>query len=187
VSINPNEHPALAASKKRSYLKLYGRPGAAEGWHFLTGSEDSIRTLSEQVGFRYAYDPASKQYAHPSGLVILTPGGKISRYLFGLSYSPKELSDALKKASANEVGTPIQQLFLLCFHYNPITGKYSGTIIILLRLAAVFTMAGFLFLIFWLMRRARRAQALLAQATVETAGRAAADAPRQAFETYRDV
>ena len=86
VSISPRETPALAAAKKESYVKQYGRSGSAQGWHFLTGQDQAIRQLADEVGFRYAYDPVSKQYAHPSGLIILTPEGKVSHYLFGVTY-----------------------------------------------------------------------------------------------------
>ncbi len=161
VSINPRETPALAAAKKRAYVKLYGRSGAAQGWHFLTGDENSIQRLADEVGYRYAYDPASKQYAHPSGLVILTPEGRVSRYLFGVTFSHKELYSALKEASSHKVGSPIQQLILLCFHYNPITGKYSSTIISVLRLLGVATIVGLLWLIVALARRGSAAQAAL--------------------------
>src|SRR5207302_151037 len=137
VSIDPNESPAMAAAKKRSYLKRYGRPVAAGGWHFLTGNEGTVRRLAGEVGFRYAYDPASKQYAHPSGLVILTPEGKVSTYLFGVTYAPKDLFASLQAASSNKTGSPIQQLILLCFHYNPFTGKYICLIIVVLRVFSV--------------------------------------------------
>lgn len=164
VSINPQETPALAAAKRRAYLKRYGRPSAAQGWHFLTGDEPAIRQLADEVGFRYAYDAASKQYAHPSGLVVLTPEGKVSGYLFGVTFASQDLYGALKAASSHQVTSPIQQLILLCFHYNPITGKYSGLIIIILRGLAIFTMLGFLALIVMLVRRGRRAEAALAPA-----------------------
>jgi protein SCO1/2 len=129
VSISPNETPQLAAGKKREYLRHYGRPGAETGWHFLTGDEPAIRRLSDSVGFHYAYDPAIKQYAHPSGFIVLTPQGKVSRYFFGVNFRGQELSDALRDASANRAGAPIRQLLLLCFHYSPITGKYGALII----------------------------------------------------------
>ena len=164
VSIDPNETPTLAAEKKRSYLKRYGRSSAAAGWHFLTGSESSIRELTKEVGFAYVYDPVSKQFAHPSGLVVLTPEGKVSRYLFGVTYSPKDLYGALKDASSHQVGSPIQQLILLCFHYNPITGKYSRTIIVVLRALGIATMLGFLWLIVILVRRGKAAERSLAAA-----------------------
>jgi protein SCO1/2 len=129
VSISPSEMPELAAAKKREYLRRYGRPGAETGWHFLTGAEPAIRQLSDAVGFRYAYDPAIKQYAHPSGFIVLTPQGKVSRYFFGVNFNAQELYDALKSASANQAGSPVRQLLLLCFHYSPITGKYGALIL----------------------------------------------------------
>ena len=177
VSINPGETPALAAAKKRTYLKRYGRSGAAAGWHFLTGNAASIRQLAEEVGFRYAYDAASKQYAHPSGLVVLTPEGKVARYLFGVTYAPQDLYGALREASANQVGSPVAQLILLCFHYNPITGKYSGIIVVVLRLLGAGTILGFLGLIVALVRRGRRAQASLAALSPSPAQAPALRAP----------
>lgn len=164
VSVNPAEAPALAAAKKRTYVKRYGRSGAAAGWHFLTGPQSSIAQLAEEVGFVYAYDPASKQYAHPSGLVVLTPEGKVSRYLFGVTFAPQTLYAALRDAGSNRVGSPIQQLILLCFHYNPITGKYSGLVIVILRSLGIATMLGFAWLIVALVLRGKSAQASLAAA-----------------------
>lgn len=159
VSIDPHETPALAAAKKRNYLKSYGRPGAADGWHFLTGDDAAIHQLAAEVGFRYAYDPVAKQYAHPSGLIILTPEGKVSQYVFGVTYQPKELASSLKAAAGSQVGSPAQQLFLLCFHYNPVTGKYSLAILNILRLMAVATILGLGLLFFVLVRRGRDSQA----------------------------
>jgi len=163
ISINPAETPQLAAAKKRTYLKRYGRAGASGGWHFLTASNAVIRQISDEVGFRYAYDPASKQFAHPSGLVILTPEGKVSTYLFGVTYPSSDLYGALRDASGGKTQSPIQQLILLCFHYNPITGKYSGTIMLILRLLSIATITGFLSLSVALVRRGRAAQAALAR------------------------
>jgi protein SCO1/2 len=139
VSIDPRETPALAAAKKRAYLKRYRRAGAEQGWHFLTGEEAAIRQLADEAGFRYAYDTTAKQYAHPSGLVILTPEGKVSRYFSGVSYSNKEMNSALVAATANKIGSPIQQFFLLCFHYNPVTGKYGPLIMTMVRVGGVLT------------------------------------------------
>lgn len=141
ISINPNETPALAAAKKRNYLKAYGRRGAAAGWHFLTGAEPAIRQIADEVGFRYAYDPSTQQYAHPSGLVILTPDGKVSEYLFGVTYSPKQLDTTLRNAATSKVGSPIEQLILLCFHYRPLTGKYGNLIMTVVRVSGVATLA----------------------------------------------
>ena len=169
VSINPDEKPPLAAAKKRTYIKRYGRSRAAQGWHFLTGSEQSIRQLANEVGFRYAYDPASKQYAHPSGLVVLTPEGKVSKYLFGVTYAPRDLFTALSEASTSRVGSPIQQLILLCFHYNPITGKYSGLIVVILRLLGVATLLGLAGLIVALVRRGRAVKEGIAAPSPELA------------------
>jgi protein SCO1/2 len=139
VSISPSETPPLAAAKKREYLRHYGRPGADAGWRFLTGGEPAIHQLADAVGFRYAYDSAMKQYAHPSGFVVLTPQGKVSRYFFGVNFRAQELNDSLRDASANRAGSPIRQLFLLCFHYSPITGKYGALIINAVRGIAVAT------------------------------------------------
>jgi protein SCO1/2 len=155
VSINPQELPALAAAKKQSYLKRYGRAGAENGWHFLTGKEPEIQTLAQAVGFGYRLDTASKQYAHPSGLVILTPQGKVSRYLFGVSFSSGELYTALKEASSNKVSSPIQELILLCFHYNPMTGKYSPMILGLVRMLSAATVLGLVAVIVVSIRRTK--------------------------------
>ena len=142
VSIDPRETWKLAAAKKRACLRRYGREGAEAGWHFLTGREDQIGKLANSVGFRYAYDSASRQYAHPSGLVILTPDGKTARYLFGVSYSPQDLFSALQTAAKGKVGSPIRNLLLLCFHYNPISGKYGAQIMFVIRALSIATLIG---------------------------------------------
>jgi protein SCO1 len=152
VSINPRETPALAAAKKRTFVRLYGRHGAEAGWHFLTGEEGPIRRLADEVGFQYAYDASLKQYAHPSGIVVLTPRGKVARYYFGLTFPPRELAVTLRDASGEKIGSPVQQLLLLCFHYNPLHGKYGRLILTLLRLLGVFTVVSLL----WVVTRAGR-------------------------------
>jgi protein SCO1/2 len=156
VSIDPHETPSLAAAKKRSYLKRYGRDSTETGWHFLTGDADSIQRLADEVGFRYAYDPLSKQYAHPSGLVILTPDGKISRYLFGVTFSPRELYTSLDTASSRKIGSRIQDLILLCFHYRPITGRYGNIIMITVRVLGVATLLGLPALVVTMARKKSR-------------------------------
>ena len=156
VSIDPHETPDLAAAKKRSYLKRYGRDIAESGWHFLTGDSSSIQRLADEVGFRYAYDSASKQYAHPSGLVVLTPDGKISRYLFGVTFSPRELYLSLETASSRKIGSRIQDLILLCFHYRPITGRYGNIIMITVRTLGVATLLGLPALILLMKSRSSR-------------------------------
>lgn len=159
LSIDPDETPSLAAAKKRSYLKRYGRDGAEAGWHFLTGDAEPIHQLASEVGFRYAYDPVSKQYAHPSGLVVLTPEGKISSYLFGVTFTPRDLFTALSAASYRKIGSRIQDLILLCFHYRPITGRYGNLIMFTVRALGVATLLGLPALIFTMGRSSRRKQA----------------------------
>ncbi|HSU56062.1 MAG TPA: SCO family protein [Candidatus Dormibacteraeota bacterium] len=153
ISIDPRETPSLAAAKKRSCLKRYGRDGAAAGWHFLTGSEENIRKISAEVGFHYVYDPISKQYAHPSGFVVLTPDGRISRYFFGLQFPARDLYAALQAASTRSIGSRIEQLVLLCFHYRPITSKYGALIMGTVRVLAVATVLTLAWLIIGMARR----------------------------------
>jgi protein SCO1 len=153
VSIDPTEKAMAAAAKKSEYLRQYGRAGAAEGWHFLVGDEHSIAQLADEVGFRYVYDPQIQQYAHPSGLVVLTPEGKVSRYVFGVKFDPSELRGALNAAQEGKSSSIISQVFLLCYHYNPITGKYGGLILSILRIGSL----GFLAAIaWWVISMARR-------------------------------
>lgn len=137
LSIDPNETAAAAAEKKALYLRRYGRSGAGVGWHCLVGDEKSIAQLADEVGYGYAYDPQTKEYAHPSGVVVLTPEGKISRYVFGVTFNSTELRDALAAARQGKSGSVFSQIFLLCYHYNPITGKYGGLILSILRIASV--------------------------------------------------
>ena len=146
-SIDPSETPSLAATKKQTYLKRYSRPGAGGGWHFLTGAEPEIKRLAAQLGFAYAYDSASKQFAHPSGFVVLTPRGKIARYFFGVTYSPTELRNSLMDAASEKSASPIQQFLLLCFHYSPITGKYGPLIMQVVRVSGVVTLLALVLLI----------------------------------------
>jgi protein SCO1/2 len=157
VSIDPHETPALAAAKKDSYMTRFGRPEAAAGWHFLTGDEAAIRRLAAEVGFNYAYDASSRQYAHPSGLVILSPAGKISQYLTGVVFSDADLTRALSDAAAAKVGSPVEQIFLLCFRYSPLTGKYSGLIMTAVRMVSLGILAVMIVLITGAWRRAKSA------------------------------
>jgi protein SCO1/2 len=160
LSIDANETPAAAADKKALNLRRYGRAGSAAGWHCLVGDEKSIAQITREVGYRYAYDPETRQYAHPSGVIILTPGGKISRYIFGATFSATELRDALAAAQQGKSGSVLSRVFLLCYHYNPITGKYGGLILSILRIASL----GFLGLIaWWIFSMTRRANKQSAQ------------------------
>ena len=139
VSFDPRETAALAAAKKKEYLAHYARTGGAVGWHFLTGDEPSIRQLTSAVGFRYHFDAESGQYAHATGLVVLTPQGKIARYFYGVEYSPRDMRLALVEASENKIGSPVDAVLLFCFHYNPLTGKYGLVIARALQLAGAGT------------------------------------------------
>lgn len=139
VSIDPHETPSLARAKKATYLKRYAHPGSAAGWHFLTGDEATIRRLSDAVGFHYAYDRASNQYAHPSGIIVLTPDGRISRYLYGIEYDPLQLKLALMEASRGRIGNPVDQVLLRCYHYDPKAGRYSLVLINILQGAGIAT------------------------------------------------
>jgi protein SCO1/2 len=125
VSIDPTESHVLAKVKKEMYVGMYGRPGAAEGWHFLTGDEAQIKQLADALGFRYAYDPDTKQFAHASAIMLLTPEGKISRYFYGIQYPSRDLRLGLVEASEGKIGTPVDQVLLFCYHYDPKTGKYG--------------------------------------------------------------
>ncbi len=157
VSFEPRETPALATAKKETYLKRYQRPGAAAGWHFLTGEPEQIARLTQAVGFRYTWDERIRQYAHPSGVVVLTPQGKVARYLFGIEYAPKDLRFALVEASEGRVGGVVDQAILFCYQYDPMTGKYGTAIMRLLRVASVLTLAALGTFIFTMWRRERRA------------------------------
>ncbi|MGH8101428.1 MAG: SCO family protein [Chthoniobacterales bacterium] len=158
LSFDPNERPAAAAEKKALYLRRYGRSGAAAGWHCLVGDEKSITQLTDQLGYRYVYDPETKQYAHPSGVIVLTPDGKISRYVFGVTFNSTELRDAIAAAKQGKSGSVLSQLFLLCYHYNPITGKYGGLILSILRGASVLTLIAMIGLVALMAGRDRRAR-----------------------------
>jgi protein SCO1/2 len=151
VSIDPGETPALAAAAKGRYIRDYGRPGAADGWHFLTGEASAIARLTEAVGFRYGYDADKEQYAHAAGLAVLTPQGKLARYFYGVEFSPRDLRLALVETASGTIGSPVDQLLLYCYHYDPATGRYSLVVTRALQVAGVATMlvlAGFMVVMF---------------------------------------
>jgi protein SCO1/2 len=159
VSFEPRETPELAAAKKKTYLERYGRPGSERGWHFLTGDADATSRLTRAVGFRYAWDEATKQYAHPAGIMVLTPDGRIARYLYGIEYSPQSLRLALVESSEGRIGSTVDQLLLLCYQYDPTTGRYGAAVMRIVRVAGVLTLAALGTLIVVLRRRERRAAA----------------------------
>jgi protein SCO1/2 len=156
VSFDPREKAALAAAKKANYLDRYKRPGAAEGWHFLTGEQTSIDRLTKAAGFRYVWDADLKQFAHPTGIMVLTPQGRLSRYLFGVEYGPRDLRFALIDASAGKVGNPVDQVLLYCYHYDPETGRYGLVVMRVMRLAGAATVLALGTFIFVMVRREKR-------------------------------
>jgi protein SCO1/2 len=155
ISFDPNEKPELAASKKSAYLKDYGRPGAESGWHFLTGSRESIRRLTEAVGYRYKWDDYTKQWAHVSAIMVITPDGRVSQYLYGIEFSARDLRLSLVQASQNKIGTLIDRVLLYCYHYNPDTGRYGLVIMNTVRLASLATV--FALALFIIVSRRREA------------------------------
>jgi len=156
VSFNPHETSDLAAAKKATYLHDYRRPDAEAGWHFLVGDETSIRPLMDAIGFRYAWDADASQYAHASGLVVLTPGGRISHYFYGVEFPPKDLRLALVEASDERIGSVVDQLILFCFHYDPATGRYSRLALNAVRAGGVLTLVALGLFIWLALRRDRR-------------------------------
>lgn len=153
ISIDPTEKPVLASAKHDLYTGIYARPGGAEGWHFLTGEEEQIKELANAVGFRYAYDAESKQFAHASAIFVLTPEGKISRYFYGIQYPERDLRLGLVEASQGKIGSPIDQVLLFCYHYDPATGKYGLLITRVIKAAGLATILAIGTLIFVLGRR----------------------------------
>jgi protein SCO1/2 len=139
VSFDPRDTPGIAAAKKAEYLNRYKRAGAGDGWHFLTGPQDSITALTKAAGFQYEYDPKSGQFAHATAIMILTPGGKIAQYYYGVEYAPKDLRLGLIQASQNRIGTVVDQVLLYCYHYDPATGKYGAVISRILQLSGAAT------------------------------------------------
>lgn len=137
VSFDPRERPALAAAKKQSYVQRYGRPGTEDGWHFLTGNEQAIARLTGAVGYRFAFDDATKQFAHPSAMMVLTPAGKVARYFPGIEYPAHDVQLALGDAAQERIGSIADRIFLLCFHYNPATGKYGLLIARVMQVAGI--------------------------------------------------
>lgn len=156
VSIDPREPPSLGAARKEECLQAYARPGAESGWRFLGGEEAALRSLADSVGFRYRYDPLTDQYAHAAGIVILTPEGKAARYLAGVEYAPRDVRLALVEASAGKIGSPVDQVFLLCFAWDPATGKYGLVIHRVLMLACGATVVVLGFYVASTLRRERR-------------------------------
>ena len=156
VSFDPRETSELATRKKKvyvDYLPEKMRPSAANGWHFLTGDAENISKLTDAVGFRYHYDEATKQFAHASGIMVTTPHGKLSRYFYGVEYAPRDLRLGLIESSANKIGSPVDQLLLYCYHYDPATGKYGAAVMKIMRIAGVLTVLTIVAMLFLLKGR----------------------------------
>jgi protein SCO1/2 len=147
ISINPSETPAEAAAKKKECLGLYSRHASPDGWHFLTGSEANIRAVADAVGYHYRYDPKTQTYFHAAGIMALTPEGKAARYFYGVEYEPKDLKLGLIEASHNKIGTVVDEILLFCCKYDPTTGKYTTTVLGVLKLAAAIFLAGLIVLL----------------------------------------
>ncbi|HYG62271.1 MAG TPA: SCO family protein [Thermoanaerobaculia bacterium] len=156
VSIDPGETPQMAAEKKQEIVNRYGRHGSAAGWHFLTADQQSITRIARSVGFRYYYDDQRDEYAHAAGVVVLTPQGRISRYLYGIEYAPRDMRLALIEAADAKIGSFVDQVLLYCYHYDPTIGRYSPVIMNILRLSAASAVAGLVLLIVLMRRRERR-------------------------------
>ena len=156
VSFDPRETNTLATAKKQVYMKYLPermRAGANSGWHFLTGDQPSITHLTDAVGFHYRYDEATKQFAHASGIMVTTPQGKLSRYFYGVDYPARDLRLGLIESSENKIGSPVEQLLLYCYHYDPATGRYGVAIMKVMRIAGVATLLGLAVMILLLKSR----------------------------------
>jgi protein SCO1/2 len=158
VSFDPHETPEMAAAKKAAYMKECDRPGSERGWHFLTGTEASSRALADAVGFHYAYDALTNQYAHASAIVILTPEGRTTQYFYGIAYPPRDLRLALVEASHNRIGSAIDQVMLYCYHWDPARGKYGMVIMNVLRIAGLLTLGSLVTFMLIMFRRDFRAE-----------------------------
>jgi protein SCO1/2 len=168
VSFDPREGPELAAKKKQTYVKAAGKPGVDAGWHFLTGDDANTKELCREVGFRYSYDEATKQYAHAAAIMVITPRGKVSRYFYGLEYSTRDIELGLIEASEERIGTLTDGATLLCYSYDPASGKYSLQIMRVLRVAAVLTLLVLGGSVFLMLRHERRAGTKGATSTTKT-------------------
>jgi protein SCO1/2 len=150
VSIDPREKPELAMTKKMEYIHRLDRPGVAEGWHFLTGEEPAIQELARSVGFRYVWDPVSQQYAHASGIMVITPQGRVSRYFYGIEYAPRDLRFGVIEASEGKIGSVADQIILYCYQYDPERGSYGLVVMRLLRIFGGMTLVSLAALLLYL-------------------------------------
>lgn len=160
ISFDPRETPELAQKKKKvyvDYLPEKMRAGAENGWHFLTGDQANIEKITDAAGFRYRWDEKTQQFAHASAVMVTTPHGKLSRYYYGIEYPARDLRLGLIESSANKIGSPVDQLLLYCYHYDPATGKYGAVVMNIMRIAGVITLLGILAMLLLLGRTTHRA------------------------------
>ncbi len=158
VSIDARETPIIAANKRMVVLQRYGRPEAEDDWHFLTGTEESIQALTDTVGFYYAYDAKTDDFAHPTGVIVLTPSGRVARYLYGVGYTPRDVRLALVEASQHRIGNPVDQVFLFCFAYDAAQGRYTGVAMNFVQIGAFagfLVLGGFVGTLWWMEKRRR--------------------------------
>jgi protein SCO1/2 len=153
VSFDPKETPVLALGEKKAYLERYKRPEAEQGWHFLTGEQSSIDALTRAAGFNYSWDEASHQFAHASGIVVTTPAGRVSRYFFGIDYSPRDVKFALIESSNEKIGTLADRLLLYCYHYDPAKGNYGFVAMRAVRIGGAVTILALVGFVFVSLRR----------------------------------
>lgn len=160
VSIDPDETPELAAATKGRHLARYDREGGDAGFHFLTGDEPQIHAVTEAIGFHYKYVPERDEWSHTAGIVVLTPDGTVARYFYGVEYPPRDVRLALVEAADEKIGSPVDEVFLYCFRYDPETGRYSAAILNIVRLGGVLTLGalGLYFLLSWRRGRLRAAE-----------------------------
>jgi len=171
VSFDPRETPEMASEKKQAFIERYNRPGAAAGWHFLTGDQENIRRLTDSAGFLYNYDEKTNQFAHASGIMVLTPEGKLSRYFYGIEYNPRDLRFGLIEASGNKIGSAVDQLLLYCYHYDPANGRYGPAVMTIMQIGGVVTVVGMGIWLLMLRRRTGKANRAL-EATLGRGGTA---------------
>jgi protein SCO1/2 len=156
ISFDARERPAQAMLKKKVYMKDYGHPETANGWHFLTGDPDSIKRVTDAVGFRYKWDVYTATFAHASAIYLLTPDGKLSKYFYGIDYSPKDMRLGLVEASQNRIGTAVDQILLFCYHFDPHSAKYTFLAMGILRAAGAATLLALGGFVFIMLRRESR-------------------------------
>lgn len=159
ISFDARETPVQAAAKKATYTDSYKRPGSEAGWHFLTGDEVNIKRVTDAAGFQFAWDAATQQFAHASGVIVTTPDGRLARYLFGIEYPPRDLKFALMESSEGRIGSVVDQVLLYCYHYEPATGTYSLVVMNAVRMGGALTVAALLGFVAISLRRDGRAPA----------------------------